>query len=118
VPGGGLALAAMCDFRVAAKDARFGAPEIEVAHNMGWHTVPRLVAILGVQATRRILMTGERVVGRKGGAGGRVRRLDGGAGQGARQGPGGGAADCPLPGGGGAHDQAPDRGRRARGDWA
>jgi enoyl-CoA hydratase/carnithine racemase len=56
---GGLALAAMCDFRVAAEDARFGAPEIEVAHNMGWHTVPRLVAIIGVQATRRILMTGE-----------------------------------------------------------
>ena len=56
---GGLALAAMCDFRVGAEGARFGAPEIEVAHNMGWHTVPRLVAILGVQATRRILMTGE-----------------------------------------------------------
>ena len=56
---GGLALAAMCDFRVAAEGARFGAPEIEVAHNMGWHTVPRLVAILGVQATRRLLMTGE-----------------------------------------------------------
>jgi enoyl-CoA hydratase len=56
---GGLALAAMCDFRVAAEGVRFGAPEIEVAHNMGWHTVPRLVAIVGVQATRRILMTGE-----------------------------------------------------------
>ncbi|HUF45278.1 MAG TPA: enoyl-CoA hydratase/isomerase family protein [Aestuariivirgaceae bacterium] len=56
---GGLALAAMCDFRVGAQGARFGAPEIEVAHNMGWHTVPRLVAILGVQAARRILMTGE-----------------------------------------------------------
>jgi enoyl-CoA hydratase len=57
---GGLALAIMCDFRVAGQGASFGAPEIEVAHNMGWHTVPRLVAILGVQATRRILMTGER----------------------------------------------------------
>lgn len=56
---GGLALAAMCDFRVAGAGARFGAPEIEVAHNMGWHTVPRLVAIVGVQATRRILMAGE-----------------------------------------------------------
>jgi enoyl-CoA hydratase len=57
---GGLALAAMCDFRVAAEDARFGAPEIEVAHNMGWHSVPRLVAILGVQATRRLLIAGEK----------------------------------------------------------
>jgi enoyl-CoA hydratase/carnithine racemase len=49
----------MCDFRVAAQGSRFAAPEIEVAHNMGWHTVPRLVAILGVQATRRLLMAGE-----------------------------------------------------------
>lgn len=56
---GGLALAAMCDFRVAGGSARFGAPEIEVAHNMGWHTVPRLVAVLGVQATRRLLLAGE-----------------------------------------------------------
>jgi enoyl-CoA hydratase len=56
---GGLALAAMLDFRVAAQNARFAAPEIQVAHNMGWHSVPRLVALVGVQATRRLLMAGE-----------------------------------------------------------
>jgi enoyl-CoA hydratase/carnithine racemase len=69
---GGLALAAMCDFRVAAEDARFGAPEIEVAHNMGWHTVPRLVAILGVQATRRLLIAGEQWSGAEARAAGLV----------------------------------------------
>jgi enoyl-CoA hydratase len=47
--GGGLALAA--------------APEVQVAHNMGWHSVPRLVALVGVQATRRILLTGEEWAG-------------------------------------------------------
>jgi len=56
---GGVALAAMLDFRVAAQNARFAAPEIEVAHNMGWHSVPRLIALTGVQATRRLLLAGE-----------------------------------------------------------
>lgn len=57
--GGGLALAAMCDFRVAGRSARFGAPEVAVGVNMGWHSVPRLAALVGVQATRRLLMLGE-----------------------------------------------------------
>ena len=56
---GGLALAAMLDFRIAARNARFAAPEIQVAHNMGWHSVPRLVSLIGVQATRRLLLAGE-----------------------------------------------------------
>lgn len=56
---GGLALASMCDFRVAGADAVFGAPEVQVAHNMGWHSVPRLVSLVGVQPTRRILLIGE-----------------------------------------------------------
>ena len=56
---GGLALAAMCDFRVAGDGAVFGAPEVQVAHNMGWHSVPRLVSLVGVQPTRRLLLLGE-----------------------------------------------------------
>jgi enoyl-CoA hydratase/carnithine racemase len=60
---GGLALAAMLDFRVAAADARFGAPEVQVAHNMGWHSVPRLVALVGAQASRRLLLAGEEWTG-------------------------------------------------------
>ena len=56
---GGLALVAMCDFRVTGRSARFGAPEVQVAHNMGWHSVPRLVRLVGVQATRRVLLAGE-----------------------------------------------------------
>ncbi len=57
--GGGLALAAMCDFRVAGRSARFGAPEVAVGVNMGWHSVPRLTGLVGAQATRRLLMLGE-----------------------------------------------------------
>lgn len=58
--GGGFALAAMCDFRVAAEGTRFGAPEVSVGVNMGWHSVPRLVGLIGAQATRRVLLIGER----------------------------------------------------------
>ena len=57
---GGLALAAMCDFRIAAEDAKFAAPEVAVGLNMAWHSVPRLVRLVGVQATRRLLLAGAR----------------------------------------------------------
>ncbi len=57
---GGLALVSMCDFRVAGDGALFGAPEVQVAHNMGWHSVPRLVRLVGPQATKRILLAGEK----------------------------------------------------------
>jgi enoyl-CoA hydratase/carnithine racemase len=55
---GGLALAAMCDFRVAGRSARFAAPEVAVGLNMAWHSVPRLVRLVGVQATRQLLLLG------------------------------------------------------------
>lgn len=57
---GGMALAAMCDFRIAAETATFAAPEVAVGLNMAWHSVPRLVRLIGVQATRRLLLTGAR----------------------------------------------------------
>jgi enoyl-CoA hydratase len=55
--GGGLAMIAFCDFRVAAETARFAAPEVAVGLHMTWHSVPRLVRLVGAQATRRLLMT-------------------------------------------------------------
>jgi len=57
--GGGVVLAAICDFRVAGQGARFGAPEVAVGLNMGWHSVPRLTGLVGGPATRRLLMLGE-----------------------------------------------------------
>ncbi len=57
---GGMALAAMCDFRIAADNATFAAPEVAVGLNMAWHSVPRLVRLVGVQATRRLLLAGAR----------------------------------------------------------
>jgi enoyl-CoA hydratase/carnithine racemase len=57
--GGGVVLAAICDFRVAGSGARFGAPEVAVGLNMGWHSVPLLTGLVGAQATRRLLMLGD-----------------------------------------------------------
>lgn len=73
--GGGFALAAMCDFRVAAEGARFGAPEVSVGVNMGWHSVPRLVGLIGAQAARRVLLIGERWIAAEAIAAGFLDRL-------------------------------------------
>ena len=39
---GGLALASMCDFRVASQNSRFGAPEVQLAHGEAPHGIGRV----------------------------------------------------------------------------
>ncbi|MCB1548649.1 MAG: enoyl-CoA hydratase/isomerase family protein [Hyphomicrobiaceae bacterium] len=57
--GGGVALAAFCDFRVAGRSARFATPEVGIGLNMAWHSVPRILRLVGLQPTRRLLLLGE-----------------------------------------------------------
>lgn len=45
--GGGVVLAACCDLRIAADDARFSIPEMALGIPLGWGGVPRLVALVG-----------------------------------------------------------------------
>lgn len=45
--GGGVLLAAACDLRIAADDARFSIPEMEIGIPLGWGGVPRLIRLLG-----------------------------------------------------------------------
>lgn len=59
--GGGLALAAALDFRVAGRSAVFGAPEVAVGLNMGWGSLAPLAAVAGVQVARRLVLGGERL---------------------------------------------------------
>ena len=54
--GGGLALAAACDFRVMAQGAHFRAPEIGLGLSMSWGSIPRLVALVGPARTKQILL--------------------------------------------------------------
>ncbi len=51
--GGGVALVAACDFRIAGEGASFRLPEVALGINMSWHSLPRLVAIMGVAKAKR-----------------------------------------------------------------
>jgi enoyl-CoA hydratase/carnithine racemase len=59
--GGGLALVAACDFRIAGKGAHFRLPEIPLGMNMSWHTQPRLVNLIGPSRAKQLTIFGERV---------------------------------------------------------
>ena len=60
--GGGLALAAACDFRLATKAAKFGAPIARTVGNCySPANVKRLVAGLGAPRTKGILMLGDMI---------------------------------------------------------
>jgi enoyl-CoA hydratase/carnithine racemase len=55
--GGGVVLAAACDLRVAAEDARFSIPEIELGIPLAWGGIPRLVREIGPAMTKELVMT-------------------------------------------------------------
>lgn len=55
--GGGVVLASACDLRVAADDARFVIPEVDLGIPLAWGGIPRLVREIGPAATRDLVMT-------------------------------------------------------------
>lgn len=55
--GGGLVLAAACDLRVAAADARFSIPEVDLGIPLAWGGIPRLVQQIGPAATKDLVIT-------------------------------------------------------------
>ena len=57
--GGGLALALACDFRVVTREARLRLPEVPLGMNMSWHSLPRLVSLVGPARAKRIALAGE-----------------------------------------------------------
>lgn len=58
VVGGGAALAAACDFRVADPTMRVRIPEVPLGIPLGWGATPLLVAELGPALTKDLVMTG------------------------------------------------------------
>ena len=59
--GGGVALVAACDFRIAARSAYFRLPEIPLGMNMSWHTIPRLVSLMGPAQAKKFVLFGEKL---------------------------------------------------------
>jgi enoyl-CoA hydratase len=59
--GGGLELSLSCDFRLAAKSAQYGLPEIEIGALPGSGGISRLTRISGPHWTRWLVMAGEQV---------------------------------------------------------
>jgi enoyl-CoA hydratase/carnithine racemase len=55
--GGALVLAAACDLRLAADDARFSIPEVDLGIPLAWGGIPRLVRELGPAITKELVLT-------------------------------------------------------------
>jgi enoyl-CoA hydratase/carnithine racemase len=55
--GGGLVLAAACDLRIAADDARFMLPEVDLGIPLAWGGIPRLLRELPPAIVREMVLT-------------------------------------------------------------
>lgn len=55
--GGGVVLVAGCDLRLAADDAVFSIPEVDLGIPLGWGGIPRLVRELGPAITKELVLT-------------------------------------------------------------
>ena len=55
--GGGVVLAAACDIRIAADDARFSIPEVDLGIPLAWGGIPRLVRELGPAVAKELVLT-------------------------------------------------------------
>jgi enoyl-CoA hydratase/carnithine racemase len=60
VIGGAVLLALACDLRVAAEDASFQIPEVDIGIPLTWGGVPRLVAAVGAARARELVLLCDR----------------------------------------------------------
>jgi enoyl-CoA hydratase/carnithine racemase len=63
--GGGCCLALSCDFRVAAEDAVFRVPEVDLGVPLTWAATPRLLYEIGAARTREVLLLCEEIDAKK-----------------------------------------------------
>jgi len=72
--GGGLVLAACCDFRLAAEDAIFSLPEVDLGIPLTWGATPRLAHEIGAARARELILMCDRLDGREAESWGLVHR--------------------------------------------
>lgn len=72
--GGGLQLAAACDFRMTANEARIGIPSSRLGILVNFENVRRLVLLVGVAVAKEVLMTGRTYSGLEATAAGLVHQ--------------------------------------------
>ncbi|NYT84144.1 enoyl-CoA hydratase/isomerase family protein [Pollutimonas harenae] len=59
--GGGIALTLACDWRVMGNSAYMLVPEAQIGIPLGWHTVPRLVNLVGASRAKQIILLGQKM---------------------------------------------------------
>ncbi len=59
--GGGVELSLTCDFRIAAQNAKFGFPEVNLGIFPAAGGSQRLPRLIGIQRTKRLMFTGETI---------------------------------------------------------
>ena len=75
VLGGGLELALSCDLRVATEDVEIGFPELGIGLVPAWSGSQRLPKLLGISKASALILTSERIKGRRAFEIGLVNRL-------------------------------------------
>ncbi|MEK6303447.1 MAG: enoyl-CoA hydratase/isomerase family protein [Acidobacteriota bacterium] len=73
--GGAVLLMAACDLRVAAEDAVFSIPEVELGIPLAWGGIPRLVREIGPAMTKELVITCRRFTPQEAKAMGFVNRV-------------------------------------------
>lgn len=63
--GGGFQLACVCDFRLAASDAKIGIPSSKLGILVNFENIERLVLLAGPAAAKEMLMTGRTYSGKE-----------------------------------------------------
>ena len=72
--GGGLQLATVCDFRIAAADAKLGIPSSKLGIVINYENVQRLVLLAGSAVAKEVLITGRTYSGAEAEGAGLVHR--------------------------------------------
>ena len=57
--GGGVCLAAACDFRLGARSARVGLREVSLGLSLSWQCIPNIVHLVGASRARELILFGE-----------------------------------------------------------